>query len=179
MGQVALKSRFITNRDAQPAVLSNPALAGGELHSAVGTVSIGTSDTGSGTPASASTYRFCQIPSNARISGVYVSTSAVPGGGSAAMDFGFYETTQNGGAILNTDGDQIAAAVDIHTAVLTRKDVTYQGGEEDTVINADKMVWELLGLTSDPNKSYDVVGTLTTSNSTAGFDMAVEVVYVV
>ncbi len=94
-------------------------------------------------------------------------------GGSSAADFGFYETTANGGGVAKDlngsalDGDEIAASVNLHQTN-AGADLTHQGAEESAIANGEKMVWQWLGLTSDPSKFYDVVATITVANSGGG-----------
>jgi hypothetical protein len=105
-----------------------------------------------------------------------VNTDAIPGAGSGAIDFGLYDITVNGGAVV--DAGVFAPTVDFHTAVLSNKEVAW-GSNESKFSTATKMLWEAEALASDPVKKYDLVGTLSASNSTGAVVMVVKVQYVV
>ena len=81
---------------------------------------------------------------------------------SGAGDIGLYDTTENGGAVV--DADFIASAQSIASA-LKNSDVTY---EQQNIDQAQKMVGQVLGLSADPNKIYDIVMTLTAATTAAG-----------
>lgn len=155
MAVVTTKATAITNRDATPQVLNNAILEGGIPREFVGTIEAGNGD------SIGSKYLFGSIPSNARVSQILLS---VDGGGTVgAGDIGLYDTTANGGAVV--DADFFASAQSI-VAALTNSDVTHESGvfgKEDV----EKRVWEALGLASDPKKDYDVVMTLTTATDAA------------
>lgn len=145
----------ITNRDAIPSVKNNPAVRG-MLQEAIGVVSCGTGDL-------ASTYRFCQVPSNARISQVLLFSPDM--GTTGLCDFGLYQTTENGSAVV--DADFFASAVDMKAAALSSVDITHESGVF-SLTNAGKMLWEALGLSVDPCIAYDIVGTTTEAFQAAG-----------
>lgn len=157
MAIVALKSGPITNRDAVPAVANNANVEGGMLRECVGTLEATTADD------IGSTYRFCQIPSNARVSQVLLY--ADDQGTAGDMDVGIYRTTGDGGAVV--DADFFATATDVNAAALNGSDITHASGVFG-LEDAEKPLWEALGLSSDPGIMYDVVGTLTEANSTGG-----------
>jgi hypothetical protein len=172
MGAVNLKSTQITNRDATPAVLSSPATKDGMVRSSVAKVTMGSADSGT------STYKFMSIPSNARITGMSLTTDTTAGG-SCAIKLGVYDTTANGGAIVGS-GDQFGTSIDLHTAALTRSNQMFHSGAASlTVANAEKMLWDALALSSDPNKEYDITATLTADNSSNAVVMILQVDYVI
>lgn len=147
-----LKSTYITNATATPVVLTNGALYKGAMHESAGTI----------TPDAAaeanSTYRFCRVPSNARVSQVLISTAAAFTT-AGAVNVGVYQTADNGGAVV--DADLFGSAVALTTTKKENLDITYESGEY-TMAESEKPLWEVLGLTSDPNREYDVVATVTT-----------------
>lgn len=154
MAVVVIKSGAITNRDASPKVLSDSRYKGAMME-AVGTIETNGDDT------AASTYIFCEIPSNARVSAVLLS---VDGNNTAGVfNIGISQTTENGGAAV--DADHFASLQAFGTA-LTNSDVTHEStvyGIEDI----EKPLWLALGLSSDPNIAYDVVATVTTADDSA------------
>jgi hypothetical protein len=168
MATEALKSTAITNRDATPQVKNSSYLEAGLLRECVGTMEMTTADLGS-------TYRFCQVPSNCRISQIQLFSDDV--GNAGAMDFGIYQTTANGGAVV--DADFFASAVDINAAALNGTDITYEAATSTAQIDdIDKLLWVQLGLSADPGIMYDIVGTSTTAAGTGG-TISLRVRYVV
>lgn len=145
-----LKSTYITNATATPVVLTKGAIQGARIRGSTGTV----------TPAAAaevgSTYRFCRVPSNARVDAVLITCAAFTTAG--AVDIGLYRTTEDGGAVV--DADFFASALAL-TAAKQNADVTYESGVY-TEANSEKLLWEALGLTADPQCEYDVAATVTT-----------------
>lgn len=145
-----LKSEAITNATATPRVPTDANIGGGVLREATGTI----------TPLAAaeanSTYRFARVPSNARISQVLLTAADFTTAGT--VDVGIYEI--NGGAAVDADlfGNDIA----MQSGPYAHSDITYQSGEY-TVAETEKMLWEVLGLTADPCKAYDVAATVGTA----------------
>ena len=161
MAVVNVKSATITNRDTSPVVLSNSNLAGGHVFEAVGKCEAAV-DNNSG-----STYRFCSIPSNAVVNRVLLYEDVMDSGATTqALDIGLYETTANGGAVV--DADFFASAVVGLVTALNGVDVTHEAANAFDISLGDKMIWQLLNLSSDPCKMYDVVATSTGDNDTAG-----------
>jgi len=160
MPVVETKSAAITARDAN--LLADAIKIGAILKQAAGVVEVGTGD------SVGSIYRFCQVPSNVRISQVLVSADDL--GTTGTMDIGLYQTTKAGGAVV--DADFFSAAVDMKAAAINNSDVTH--GNAFNRDETDKFLWEALGLSADPGIMYDVCGTLTEVSS-AGGTVAVKV----
>lgn len=156
MATEALKSGAITNRDATPQVKNNSALEAGMMKACVGTVEMTTADAGS-------TYRMFEVPSNCRVDQLLLYCDDV--GNAGAIDIGVYQTTANGGAVV--DADFFASAVDINTAALNGSDVTHESGVYN-IDDVEKPLWQALGLSSDPGIFYDIVLTSTTAAGTGG-----------
>lgn len=157
MATEAIKSTVITNADATPVVI-NPAYLDGarvRVKRGVATSVLAAADVGS-------TYRFGRIRSNDVVKEVKLDNATL--GAGAAMDFGLYKTAKDGGAVV--DADLFASAVDMNTANRAL-DITRESGVI-TVANMQKRVWELLGLTTDPQIEYDITGTTTTIHAAAG-----------
>lgn len=164
MAVVTTKSAGITNRDSTPVVLTNSFIAKADVKKASGLVTAVSGD------SIASKYLFCSIPSNALVHSVQISCPDI--GTTGTLDIGLYQTTANGGAVV--DADFFKAAVVVNAGALTKSEILY--GNIVTVANAEKRVWEALGLTADPQIDYDVVGTLTAAMD-AGGAIVVEVYY--
>lgn len=161
-----LKSAAVTNATAKPVVLTNAHQSGGDVKAAGGTI-VPAADA-----SATSTFRFCRVPSNARISKVLLTAADFTTAGAA--DVGIYQTEENGGAVV--DADLFAAAVALSSGPYAHEDITFGSGEY-TVAEADQMLWQVLGLTKDPNREYDVVATVTT-NFNGGKAMRLDVEYV-
>lgn len=164
MAVVTVKSTPITNRDAVPRVFNHAGVDGGSVKAAVGVAAV---------PAaanSASTYRLVRVPSNAVVHSLKIWCGALTNTG--AFDIGIYQTTDNGGAVV--DADHFASAVNCASAV-AGTDVVHESGVF-AVGEAEQPLWQALGLTEDPKRDYDIVATQTETSESAA-NMAVKVIY--
>lgn len=161
-----LKSGVITNRDASPKVISDSNISKGDLMEAVGTVQSVSGD------SIGSTYIFGAIRSNARVSTMLMSCDGA--GTTTIADFGLYQTTLNGSAVV--DADFFASAQALTTA-LTNSDITHESGVFG-IEDVEKPLWEALGLSEDPHIDYDVVATLTAASDAAD-DISLKIRYAV
>lgn len=160
MAVVNLKTTNLTNRDAGQ--LANAPVTSAQIEVAVDVIAVTNGD------SIASTFRVLRIPSNAVVTDAFIFCTAITTG---AADIGLYQTTANGGAVV--DADFFAAAQSIATA---SAGINILGGNVATYgpANRAKRVWEVLGLTADPIRDYDVVLTLTgaaTASGTAGLTL--------
>lgn len=157
MAVATIKSGAITNRDSTPAALSNANIAGGMVKEFVGTLeSVSGDDIGS-------KYIFGSLPSNARVSQLLLYCDDV--GTTTIADFGLYRTTADGSAVV--DADFFASAVSLKDGALNGTDITHESGVFN-IDDAEKMLWQALGLSADPGVLYDVVATLTAASDSAG-----------
>lgn len=156
MAVVAKKSGAITNRDTVPKVKTNANVLGGTLKGFAGTLEIASGD------STTSTLRFAQVPSNARMHSLLLWSDDI--GSASNIDVGLYDTTENGGAVV--DVDFFASAVDNHSGALNAVDITHEAAANNgDIANGEKMIWQALGLTSDPKKFYDVTATIVTADA--------------
>lgn len=119
----------------------------------------------------ASTYRFARVKSNDLVNRILIDNASC--GAGCTINIGLCDTAANGGAAVSAS--LFASAVDINTAQRAL-DVTRQSGTI-TVANMEKRIWELLGLAADPQKEYDVTGTLAAAAAAAGaICLSIEVV---
>lgn len=165
MAVVNTKSTAVTNADASSQTLNKKLISNGRAHESIGVVSVANGD------SIASTKRFMRLHSSWRIASIRVFCDAIT---SAAMDVGIYQTAENGGA--EVDADRFASAVSIATAILTGTEILL----ESAVLapgDMEKPLWQALGLTSDPGRWYDLVGTLTAAATAAG-NVALRVTHV-
>jgi hypothetical protein len=150
------KSTAIANRDASPRVPSPAHLVRGPLFEAVGTAEVAAADD------NGSVYRMARLRSSDRVSQITVWSDALTGG--TGFDLGLYRTAADGGAVV--DDDLFASTLDF-SSIVAGSDVTY----EATAANHDKVekrLWELLGLSADPQVDYDLALTADTVGSAAG-----------
>lgn len=156
MAVVNTKSAALSARDTPGTALVGPHQVRSQLNCAIGKVEAANGD------SIGSTYRACQIPSSARVQRVSLRCTAIT---TCAGDVGLYRTAADGGAVV--DADLFASAQSLASALASWTDVT----NESTTITptlAEKRLWEVLGLTSDPSVVYDVVVTLTAAAGSAG-----------
>ena len=152
MAEVETKSTAITNRDAEPAVLTDAYIAGSRLEEAVGHVQTNSDDSVN------SEYLMVAVPSNARISQVLLSHD--DSGTTGAADVGLFDLD---GAVV--DADLFASAVDLNTAAQNNLDVTHESGVYG-VEDSEQRLWELAGESEDPRTEY-IIGLKLTEAVTA------------
>lgn len=161
MAVVALKTAAITAFDTPGSAAPNAFVAKAPMFGSVGVIELANGD------SIGSTYRMVRVPSNARIVRVAICCDAITSG---AADIGLYRTAADGGAVV--DADFFASAQSIATALLANTDVTHEAGgsgnQNGEIANAEKRLWEVLGLTSDPGIFYDIALTLTAATTAAG-----------
>ena len=150
----AYKTLSITNLDATPILRANPWVHGGNSKQFAGTVEAVNGD------SIGSTYRFFRVGSWMRPVSLTLFCDALTGG---AADLGLYRAAADGGALVSAA--LFASAQSVASANATGISVRF---EADDVANVEKRIWELLGLTADPNLEYDVALTLTAALSASG-----------
>jgi hypothetical protein len=168
MATVSVKSTQITNRDASPRVRSNSRISRGALLCSMGVCATTAADD------IGSKYNLCSIPSNARVAQLLLSCSSL--GTAGAANIGLWQTTDNGGAVV--DADFFASAV-VLTSALSNSDITTEANGANASIGKEDMekpIWEILGLTADPKIDYDIVAQLTAATVDAGY-VALQAVY--
>jgi hypothetical protein len=175
MAVVLGKSGVISNMETVPVVQAEAAKAGGTVKLAAGVVELANGD------SIASVFKVCRIPSNAFVRRVLMYCDAITSG---AADIGCYyaQPTRLGGQVATVttglvavDADVFATAQSIASALVVGTDVTH----EATATNIDKLetpLWQLCGLTSDPQVDFDVCLTLTAATTAAG-TVALQVLY--
>lgn len=150
------KSTAVSNRDASPRVPSPAHLVRGPLFEAVGTVEIAVADDDN------SVYRMARLRSSDRVSQLTIFNDAITGG---LFDVGLYRTADDGGAVV--DADLFGSSVSLNLANVIGADVVFESAATD-VAKIEKRLWELLGLSADPQLDYDIALTGATVGSTAG-----------
>lgn len=158
------KSTHITNADATPPTLTNSTSGHGRLMQGTGTVETLAADD------AASVYRLVRVPSNARISSILLASDAITGAN--ASDVGVYQTAENGGAVV--DADFFATDVDISSAIAFTE-VILEATATD-IAKCEYPLWQLLGLTADSKRFYDIA--VTVNDVTAAGTISMKVNYV-
>jgi hypothetical protein len=141
------------------------AIGNGKLRSQCDLVEIAAADDDT------SVYRFARVHSSWRISEILKYSDAITGG--TAFEVGLHQTAANGGAVV--DADAYASAVNLTSADTTGTNLAFEARNIDKIQNR---VWQDAGLTSDPNRYYDLTMTGTTVGTAAG-TVALEVRYVI
>lgn len=176
MAVVNTLSTMISNYDANPRVLTSGFLAGGGDSITVATVGAGATD------SIGSTYRFGFISSGVRVQDIQLMNDATTAG---IWQVGIYDndtqacTTVTGGvqttaavSVVPVANANLIFGVGVSTAAanLQWKSVyapTVLAGA-NAATNAQKRVWELLGLDKDPFYMFHLVLTATTAPTSAG-----------
>jgi hypothetical protein len=172
MAVVNIKSALITNADSTPAVLNSPYQSFSRPIVQTAVAAIGATDT------AASVYRFARIPSSALIQDIRLlnETSMTTG---TSYKCGVLSTATDGGAVVVTNSDTIffsavslVTARTVWTSVYSPSILAGAAGAANTALR----IWELLGLTADPIKMYDLAVTGVTV-ATVGGNLALQVSY--
>lgn len=161
-----VKSTWITNATATPLVLTSSNKSTGEHKVAKSVATV------SATIPSGDIVRMVRVPSNARIDKVLLSTGDATTAG--ATDIGVYQTETNGGAVV--DADLFASALALTGGPFNNSDQTFESGEY-TYAECALPLWEVLGLSADSNREYDICLTITTTGNGMGTTIALAVEY--
>lgn len=154
MAVVTVKSSLITARDSggKSTLSTGPR----RLYDQADTVELTNGD------SIGSKFILGSVPSSASMRELTVLCDAIT---AAAADVGLYRTTQDGGAVV--DADLFGSAVSLATAITTGTNILHESGVLD-IANLAKPLWQVLGLSSDPQLMYDVVATLTAAATATG-----------
>ena len=135
---------------------------GGQVVVRSGTVEVGAAD------SATSTYGFYRVPTNARILGASrVYWDDLASSGSPTLDIGFRPVGGNITADADALNDGLDAATVNNTGVAVVKDKANYG----------KTVWELLGLSSDPQGEVEVYISLLDADVNVGGTLTMEILY--
>lgn len=158
------KSSSITNAEATPRVPNNPFVDNGIPANSVATVEVAAAD------SDGSVYRFCRLPSGARVKSIKIYCDAITGG--TSFDCGIYKNAADGGAVV--DADLFASAVDLSSAITSGTELVFEAND---IANIEKRIWDILALSADPFLEYELCLTANTVGSAAGtISMSVEYV---
>jgi len=155
------KSTAVTNATATPRVQNSVGLEGGALVRAVnGFATLVNAD------SIGSTMRVGKIRSSDFVDRVRIVSADV--GTTAITDVGLYNTLTHSSGGTVVDVDFFASAVSLKDGAID-SDISFESGAAGGLYtNAEKRVWECLGLSADPGLEYDVTLTLTAASDAAG-----------
>lgn len=163
-----LYSASLTNAVASPRVPNNAAIAGGRMVEGIGVV------TPAANQADDTIMRCVRVPSNARVSQILINAADATTAGK--VDCGIYQTDENGGAVV--DRDLFANAFDLTGGPFANTDITFESGEY-TIAESEQPLWEVLGLSADPQREYDVALTVETLFNGGPTSIGLKVRYVI
>lgn len=155
---LTLKSTAITNREATPPVHNNPG-AGGcgiakQIYGYLASVTASLSAT--------SVIRLVEVPSNAVVTSVRVSSGAQAAG---KFDIGVYRNNRDGGAAV--DQDFFTTDLDCASAVVDQECVM-KATSANTIAKRSQPLWQAAGLSADPKCMFDICATVHTTDVTTG-----------
>jgi hypothetical protein len=151
------RSTELQNKVASPPVLNLAGNDAGFIRTSKGKVEVAAADDDN------STYGFCEIPSNAILSNIWLKNDAIAGG--TDYNIGLRETQDNGSDTISGGANLFGDAVDMSSARVTPNDILHENLD---INNYNKRAWELLGLTEDPRKNYELYATGITVGTVAG-----------
>jgi hypothetical protein len=150
-----VKAAAVANADALPLVVNPAYLQNGPLKRFGATVEKASGD-GDG-----STFRLVRLRSGDVIHTLTLFNDALSGATNVSV--GLYRPAAEGGAAvaaaLFANGLSLASASSAGTPI------TFSAGD---IAGVNKRIWELLGLTADPQAEYDLTVTLNTAGAAAG-----------
>lgn len=150
-----INSTQIANGQARPYIQNAAQVAGGRLRTKAAVIEL------DGTQSGTDVMRFFSVKSNDRVTSLQLSCDALTG--LTSVDFGIH--LKDGGAAVD---DDVFDAAQTLAVALVRQEKRVGADSALNIDTLDKQVWQLLGLTSDPNVTYEVTGTINTAGSASG-----------
>lgn len=155
MAVVNTKSNIVTYADATPPTRTPVNLRHGRLREQVATIEVAAADDDT------SVYRLFRVHSSWRIDEIEILNDAITGG--TSYDLGVHQTAQNGGAVVAVGA--FGTAIDMSSARVAPLKAVFEALNIDKI---EKMLWEVLGLSVDPDREYDITLTANTVGTAAG-----------
>lgn len=164
-----LKSTLLTNRDATPKVLTDSFLSGGVMEEVQGSVKSNNGDTAN------SYYRLISVPSNARLSTLQWQSDGLGSGCLVDVAVWYPTAVPQGGAnfLAASLGGTIVSSSIFATALASGTavpltEITNQSGNYLIPLQ-ETPLWNVLGLASDPEISFDIGFVTRTATAAAGY----------
>jgi hypothetical protein len=160
MAVVTLYSTALTNSKAVPPVQNPRGLEHGALRRSQGFANVASGNT------TASIYAICRVRSCDYVDRIRMVSADI--GTTTAADVGLYKIKSDGTVDTVVDVDFFGSAVNLAGGAID-SDVTFEAAAAGGLYtNAEKRIWEALGLSSDPYLEYYVCLTLTGDADAAG-----------
>lgn len=156
---LTLKSTAVADAVAVPPVLHNPGMGGQgivkQVYGYIASVTAALSAT--------SVIRLCQVPSNAVVDSVVISSDAQ---GAGKFNIGVY--LPNGGLVAFTNSDSFFTAdLDCASAVIDQQCVM-KATSRNTIAKRNQPLWQAIGMAADPGGVLDIAATVHTTDVTTG-----------
>ncbi len=167
MSSFNIKSTVLANRDADPSVLTDGFNGIGPLRESIGVERIPTTaDVGS-------QVRLCTVPSSARLSRLDYCAAQL---GTSALDIAVWYPTnvpQGAGLAASLSATLISSSAFAANIAGVDTGIAWTDGTgtiaQQSVQRRTQMLWQSLGLSSDPLIDLDIGFTVRTTNSIAGY----------
>lgn len=159
MAVVNTKATPLSNADSDPQETTHSYEVNGYVRSSTGSVVKASADSNN------SVYRFVRLPSNARLIGRTLENDAITG--MTDVNIGVYDV-DDGAAV---DDNLLEDALTLASA-----GAAFAPFGQIAPENKGKRLWELLGLTEDPQIQYDIAATAIAAGAGAG-DIAMDILW--
>lgn len=158
---LTLKSTAITNREASPRTMNISGAGGAGVKKTVyGYIASVTASL-----SATSVIRLVEVPSNAYVLSVKVSSGAQTAG---KFNIGVYRNNADGGLVVASGTDSFFTTdLDCASAVIDQECVM-KATSGNTLAKRNQPLWQALGLTSDPKTTFDICATVHTTDVTTG-----------
>lgn len=158
---LTLKSTYITDREATPKVVHNPGQGGtGTAQTVFGYIASVTASL-----SATSVIRLVDVPSNAVVSSVKVTSGAQTAG---KFNIGVYRTNTDGGLVAASNADSFFTTdLDCASAVIDQECVM-KATSGNTLAKRAQPLWQAIGMTADPGGKLDICATVHTTDVTTG-----------
>src|SRR6266403_124440 len=158
---LTLKSTAITSREASPRVAVNPgAGAPGVMRTVYGYIASVTASL-----SATSVIRLCEVPSNAIVQSVKVTSGAQTAG---KFNIGVYRKNGDGGLVAFTNSDAFFTTdLDCAAAVIDQECVM-KATSANTLVKRNQPLWQAIGMAADPKTGLDICATVHTTDVTTG-----------
>jgi len=158
---LTLKSTAIANREATPRVANNPGAGGSgrnfRVYGYIASVTASLSAT--------SVIRLVEVPSNAIVTSVKVSSGAQTAG---KFNIGVYRKPQDGGLVAFTSSDSFFTTDLDCAAAVVDQECVMKATSGNTLVKRNQPLWQAIGMAADPKTGLDICATVHTTDVTTG-----------
>lgn len=158
---LTLKSTAITNREATPRVAANPgAGASGVVRTVYGYLPSVTAAL-----SVLSVIRLVEVPSNALVSSVKISSGAQTAG---AFNIGVYRKNADGALVAAASSDAFFTAALNCASAVNETECVQLATTLNSAVKRNQPLWQAIGMTADPKTGLDICATVNTTAVTTG-----------